>query len=216
MENFSQTFFVGGMVRDLLLGRRVTDIDIATAAHPGRIASILASHDIAADSSHRAFGVVTARAGNAEAEITTFRRDAYGDSRYPKVRFIKSPGQDAKRRDFTVNSLYLSLKTNSILDFHNGLGDIKSKTIRFIGAPDKRIAEDPLRMIRALRFASDLGFHLERKTFFGIKNNFSLLKKISHGRIASELERCKRPSSRKKINSALDSPEALDKYFLKP
>lgn len=213
VENFAQTFFVGGMVRDLLLKRSITDIDMATVAKPEQVIKILSSMKMDSTDANKKFGVITAKQKNLEIEIATFRKDLKGDARYHQVKFINNARQDSKRRDFTINSLYLSLKNNQILDFNKGLGDIKSKLVKFIGQPQKRIQEDPLRIIRALRFALVLNFKLEKETKATIKNNFDLIKTLTRTKIEREINKIKSSKQKNILQKVINSPKLLDKYF---
>lgn len=213
VENFPQTFFVGGMVRDLLLGRKLKDIDIATGATPDQIISMLKKGTIDYQNPNAKFGSVTARQGSLEVEITTLRKDLRSNSRYPKVKFIKSPKQDSQRRDFSINSLYLRAKDSKILDFHQGLGDLKSRRLKFIGNPKQRIKQDPLRIVRALRFALVLNFKLESKTKLAIKNNFALLQNLTQTKITKEIFKINSAGQRQILKSVLGKPKLLDKYF---
>ncbi len=213
VENFSSAYFVGGLVRDLLLMHTVSDIDLATAARPEQVASALRTAGIFADSKHKNFGVVIAQQGSLQAEITTFRNETYNGNRYPKVTFIQDIQHDSDRRDFTVNALYLQANSGQIEDFHNGLNDLAQKLLRFIGQPETRLYEDPLRIIRALRFSMTLGFDFEHETSRALKNNFHLIKKISRGRIESELKKISDKKILNCIEQVINNPETLDKFF---
>ncbi|MBI5530120.1 MAG: CCA tRNA nucleotidyltransferase [Candidatus Doudnabacteria bacterium] len=213
VENFSQTFFVGGAVRDLLLKKSVTDIDIATEASPDEVLKLLDAAGILHDDSYKNFGVIVAKQGSLKVEIATLRKDLKTAGRYPKTKFVKSAKIDSQRRDFTINALYLSLKTNEILDFHNGLIDLKSRVLRFIGKPEKRIAEDPLRIIRALRFSLVLNFKLEKKSFFALKKYFYSVKNLTLTRINKELEKISDKKIKLLLKSVLDNKKVLDKHF---
>lgn len=153
VDNFPQSFYVGGMVRDILLSKRVTDIDIATEAKPQSVVELLSADGISADVRYKNFGVIIAKQGSLKVEIATFRKDLPSQSRYPKIAFATSPKTDSQRRDFTINALYLSQKMSKVLDFYNGIADVKARRLKFIGNPQKRIKEDPLRIVRALRFS---------------------------------------------------------------
>jgi len=211
VDNFPQTFYVGGMVRDLLLGKKVTDIDIATQTTPPEIIKLLTDNNIACDGAYSRFGVVVAKKAGYKIEIATFRKDLPGKSRYPKISFVITPKQDSARRDFTVNALYLSPKNNSILDFHQGLKDLKLKKIKFIGNPEKRIKEDPLRIIRALRFAKTLNFKLEDKTKNAIEKNYFSIKTLTKTRIKNELDKVRNQKYKKTISDAVNKQILLDK-----
>ena len=210
VDNFPQTFYVGGMVRDLLLEKPITDIDIATEARPDQVAKILSAHNILADQIHKNFGVIIAKNGELSIEVATFRRDQYIKSRYPKIALVKTPKQDSQRRDFSINALYLSGKTNKILDFHSGLADLELKQLRFIGKPVSRIKQDPLRIVRALRFAKILNLKLESGTKKSIKNNFFLIKRLTQSKIRAELEKIKNAQQKKSVRKMLDEQNLLD------
>lgn len=188
-KNFGTTFFVGGMVRDLLLNKLVTDIDIATIAKPEEVAELLKANKIELDNTNSSFGVVIAKGHHGNVEITTLRQDSYDNSRYPKVDFISNPGVDSNRRDFTINALYLDLQSNQILDFHNGLQDLENKIIKFIGDAEQRIIEDPLRIVRAYRFQLALNFIFDAETKNAIQKLHSQLKNISVTRISNEINK---------------------------
>ncbi len=213
VENFSQTFFVGGMVRDSLLEKKITDIDISTEAKPDEVVQILKSANILIDQKYKNFGVIVAKQGNLQIEIATLRKDLKSTSRYTRVVFIKDVKKDSQRRDFTINSLYLSGLSGQIQDFHKGLNDLSNKTIRFIGSPVDRIKEDPLRILRALRFSLILDFKIEKKSLKAVKNNFNLLKNISKSKINSELNKITDKKLKQLLQNALDSEKMLDKQF---
>jgi tRNA nucleotidyltransferase/poly(A) polymerase len=204
VENFPQTFYVGGMVRDILMHLKVTDIDITTKAEPDEVVKILANAGVIADTKYKQFGVIVAKDKNYSVEIATFRKDTYSTGRYPKISFVKSAKIDSQRRDFTINALYLSSKSGKILDFHNGLKDLKLKNLKFISNPEKRIKEDPLRIIRALRFAQILNLKLDAATKNAIKNNFSLIKTLTESRAKNELAKIKNANQKKYIQKLID------------
>lgn len=220
VENFPQTFFVGGAVRDALLGRKIIDIDIATSATPPEVAVLLSKNKINFDDSYSQFGVIVAEQGSESVEIATFRKETYGSSRYPKIKYTANAKEDAPRRDFTINALYLQVKTNKILDFFGGRKDIKNRMIKFIGNPKKRIAEDPLRIARALRFCIMLDFKLEKQTKKQIKNNFNLIKSLTKSKLEKEIlklhaerDRALREKNIFILKKVINRPETLDKYF---
>src|SRR4029077_19310049 len=114
----------------------------------------------------------------------------YADFRHPsKVKFVSMPAHDANRRDFTMNALFFDPKINGVFDYVGGLKDLRAKKIRFVGDPHKRIVEDPLRMLRAVRFAATLGFAIPAKDFAAIKKSAQLIQKISGKRIKDELDK---------------------------
>lgn len=209
VENFSESYWVGGAVRDTLLSRNVIDIDLATSASPAQITFLLSQAGIKCDQSNAKFGVIKAQKGRLGVEITTFRKDSYGKSRYPKVSFIKSYKLDSKRRDFTINSLYLKEKEHVILDPNGGLKDIEQKLIRFVGNPNRRIEEDPLRIVRAIRFALLLNFKLESRTLKAINGNYEKIKNISGNKLNSEILKLQNKNSRAKLKKILRVKEYL-------
>ena len=213
MENFPETYFVGGTVRDILLKRKVEDIDIATSAKPEAVAEIFKNHFIDFNLGYKNLGVILALKENLIAAVATFRTEKYTGSRYPKITYIKEVKKDSERRDFTINSLYLSLKSNKILDFYEGVEDLKKKRIKFIGEAKEKINEDPLRIVRALRFALELNFKIENQSFLAIKNKLSQTKLITKSRLHFELEKIQNLENKKKLLLSLQDEKNLDKFF---
>lgn len=188
VKQFPKTYIIGGAVRNILLKEKVRDLDIATSAKPDQVEKLLKKNHIPHSSAHKKFGVIVARSSREQTiEIATFRAEVYGKSRFPKVTFIPTPKQDSLRRDFSINALYYSLEANAILDFHDGLDDILNKKIKFIGNAKKRILEDPLRIVRAYRFALQYNLSIDKKTETLLQTNKHLLKKISSARIKREI-----------------------------
>jgi tRNA nucleotidyltransferase (CCA-adding enzyme) len=213
VENFSQTFFVGGMIRDLLLEKEIIDVDIATEATPKKVLKLLRSNNVDTGVQGERFGIIVAKWKSYKIEIATLREDSYFGSRYPQTKFITDIRRDSTRRDFTINALYLQPTTGKIYDFHKGLEDLQKKTIRFIGTPVTRIMEDPLRSIRALRFALNLQFEFDAKTLRAIKECFPEIKKLTVARIESEINKIKLKKNKKIVLEVINNPLALDKYF---
>ena len=180
-KNFS-TYVVGGSVRDLLLDRTVKDWDLTTSAKPKEILSLLPDGHY-----NNQYGTVVAKVSNYLVEITTLRTEGkYNDFRHPqKVSWTKNIEEDLARRDFTINAIAFDGK--KIIDPFNGQKDLAKKTIRAVGNPEKRFSEDALRLMRAIRFASQLGFIVEEKTLAAVKKNASLIKNIAWERIRDEL-----------------------------
>ena len=179
-------YAVGGCVRDSLLGKTPNDWDITTSAKPEDMKSVFADfHCIDTGIKH---GTVTVVIDGEPLEITTFRLDGeYEDNRHPKsVTFTSDLGADLGRRDFTVNAMAYSKKTETV-DLFGGQNDLKNGIIRCVGDPDRRFNEDALRILRALRFASALDFEIEEKTAQSLLKNRALLGNISEERIAKEL-----------------------------
>jgi putative nucleotidyltransferase with HDIG domain len=177
-------YFAGGCVRDALLGVPPKDIDIATSASPGQVQGLF----------HRTipvgiqFGVVRVLASEMEFEVATFRSDGlYLDGRRPSEVRFSTPEEDAVRRDFTINGMFYDPFNGRVIDYVNGREDLSGKLIRAIGQPSKRFAEDRLRMLRAIRFASTLGFEMESATWLAIKAEALEIERVSPERIREEL-----------------------------
>lgn len=188
-ESKYEIYIVGGAVRDILMGRMVNDWDFTTNATPEQILEV-----IPGGLYNNQFGTVfTDNPDDPKNphEITTFRKEeGYSDTRHPdKITWGKTLEEDLSRRDFTINSLALEVKGKSqeIKDFYDGQKDIESKLIRAVGDPDERFSEDALRMMRAVRVSTQLGFTIEENTLEAIKKNASLINKISKERIKEEL-----------------------------
>ncbi|PZG32653.1 CCA tRNA nucleotidyltransferase [Listeria ivanovii] len=178
-----EAYFVGGSVRDYLLNRTISDVDIATSAFPEEVKTIFTStYDTGI-----AHGTVTVRENNEYYEVTTFRTEgAYEDYRRPsEVTFIRSLEEDLLRRDFTMNAIAM----DGDFDLHDpflGQISIRKKEIRAVGKASERFHEDALRMMRAIRFLSQLDFHLEKETEAALQNQIGLLKHTSVERITVE------------------------------
>lgn len=183
-KNKFDAFIVGGCLRDLLLNLEPKDYDIATSAKPDNVMSLF-NKTIPTGIKH---GTVTVVINNNNYEVTTFRTEGdYLDNRHPSsVDFVTDIREDLSRRDFTVNALAYNDKLG-LIDYFNGINDLKNKIIRCVGHADKRFKEDALRMLRAIRFSCQLGFKIENKTFEAIINNANLIKNISKERIRDEL-----------------------------
>ena len=177
-------FWVGGCVRDFLLGREPQDFDIATNAKPEQVEKLF-SKTIPVG---RKFGVMIVVEGGQQFQVATFRAETdYQDGRRPeKIEFANAEA-DASRRDFTVNGLFYDPLTQKTRDWVGGEKDLLAKIIRTIGAPEERFGEDHLRMLRAVRFAAQLGFEIEEKTFSVIHLLASKIKIISAERVRDEL-----------------------------
>ncbi|MCH5317696.1 MAG: CCA tRNA nucleotidyltransferase [Eubacterium sp.] len=187
-ENGYKAYAVGGCVRDFLLEKACDDVDIATSALPDEVERILNEKNIKVFETGLKHGTVTAVMDSENYEITTFRRDGdYKDSRRPEtVDFVTDIADDLSRRDFTVNAMAYN-HSEGVVDLFGGSDDLKNKIIRAVGDPDKRFNEDALRIMRALRFSSVLGFAIEENTKRAIFDNMYLLNNISAERIFSEL-----------------------------
>ena len=185
-------FWVGGCVRDFLLGRTPLDFDIATDAKPEQVEKLF-SKTIPVG---RKFGVMIVVEGGQQFQVATFRAEAdYQDGRRPeKIEFANAEA-DAARRDFTVNGLFYDPLTEKIHDWVGGEKDLRARIIRTIGLPAERFGEDHLRMLRAVRFAARLGFEIEAKTFAAIQTFAPKIKLISAERVRDELLKLFAPPS---------------------
>ena len=181
-----EAYAVGGCVRDVLLGRTPADWDITTSARPEEVKAVF-SHTIDTGIRH---GTVTVRLNRHNYEVTTYRIDGkYEDGRHPKdVSFTRSLSEDLKRRDFTINAMAYN-DVDGIVDLYGGQADLAAGIIRCVGDPMKRFSEDALRMLRAVRFAAQLSFHVEEETFSAAKRLAPTLSKVSAERIRVELEK---------------------------
>lgn len=182
-KNGHSLYIIGGTSRDLLLGKEPDDLDFVTDATPEEEKSFLPN----ALYHFAKFGSIHLKMNGKLVDITTFRVEGkYDDHRHPsKITFVRNIEEDYIRRDFTINAIYLD-KDYKIIDPAKGKEDLEDKLIRFIGNPLARIKEDPLRICRAERFASKLGFTLEKETFEAIKNNYSLLNELNPQKLIEE------------------------------
>ena len=182
--NGYEAFAVGGCVRDTLLLRVPGDWDITTSAKPEEVKALF-SHTIDTGIQH---GTVTVMKNHVGYEVTTYRIDGeYEDARHPKeVIFTANLVEDLKRRDFTINAMAYNDRAG-IVDEFDGIKDLEEKVIRCVGEPRERFSEDALRMLRAVRFAAQLGFSIDEKTKEAIKELAPTLAKVSKERIAVEL-----------------------------
>ena len=181
-----EAYFVGGSVRDMLLHKPISDVDIATSATPQEVKEIF-PHTVDVGIEHGTVMVIYHKEGY---EVTTFRtEEGYEDFRHPdKVTFVRSLEEDLKRRDFTINALAIGID-DQLMDFFDGIGDLERQCIRCVGDAKERFNEDALRMFRAVRFVGQLGFQVEEET----KNAISLLKmnlsKVAVERMKVEFEK---------------------------
>ena len=179
---------VGGPVRDAFLGRKSPDLDFTTSATPDETLAILKPHVDTHWDIGREFGTIGARMGNDTVEITTYRADQYDHvTRKPKVAFGTSLEDDLFRRDFTVNSMALRLPEKVFVDPHKGLQDLLDGVLRTPGKPQDSFGDDPLRMMRGARFASQLGFEIEPETFAAMQDMAASIEMISAERVQTEL-----------------------------
>lgn len=177
---------VGGCVRDLLLSRTPGDYDLCTSARPEQVMALF-ERTIPTGIQH---GTVTVLTGDGPVEVTTFRREGgYADGRHPDgVAFDVGLTQDLARRDFTINAMALGPE-GEVVDPFDGRDDLNAGIIRCVGEPDRRFAEDALRMLRAVRFAAQLGFVIEPETEKAIQRNAGRMSQVSGERIKAEMEK---------------------------
>lgn len=191
-------YFAGGCVRDELLGLDPSDYDVATDALPERVVTLFPR----ASEVGKSFGVVIVRLGQEMVEVATFRSDGpYSDARRPDSVRFSTPQEDAARRDFTVNALFLDPTGNAaegevvpgvqgrVIDYVNGRADLSAKILRAVGDPERRLAEDHLRALRAARLAAKLGFEVDEATRAAIRAQASELRGVSRERIGDEVRR---------------------------
>lgn len=226
-ERGHQAFFVGGCVRDLLLGRPPADYDVATDATPPEVMDIFpTTYAVGAQ-----FGVVLVplpgdknseipnkgavdaapTAKDHAVEVATFRSDiGYSDGRHPdQVLFSKSPREDVERRDFTINGLLLDPITEEVLDFVGGRADLAARVVRAIGDPERRFTEDKLRMLRAVRFAARLDYAIDPATFAAIQKLASGIGQVSQERVRDELTKMLTEGHAKRAFQLLDETGLL-------
>ena len=187
-SNGYEAYAVGGCVRDSISGTEPKDWDICTPALPEQTIKFFAGHNIIETGLQH--GTITLRINHKSFEVTTYRVDGvYTDNRRPdKVGFVNDLRTDLSRRDFTVNAMAYNPE-KGIIDFFGGVKDLNSGIIKCVGDPNKRFQEDALRIMRAMRFASVLGFEIENKTSQAMLENKNLLQNISAERISAELNK---------------------------
>jgi poly(A) polymerase len=180
-----QAFLVGGCVRDLLLGREPADFDVTTDAQPDRVLQLFPEGlPVGAQ-----FGVILVSRDHSKVEVATFRKDlGYTDGRHPDgVTYAATAQEDVSRRDFTINGLLMRHDSGEILDYVGGQADLNAQLIRAIGEPERRFAEDKLRMLRAIRFSARFGYRIEPRTFKAIRQHAHEIHVVSAERIHDEL-----------------------------
>ena len=192
-DNGFSLYMVGGTVRDYLMGLPLDDMDVVTDATPEDIKNFLPDASFV----FARFGSVSFKTEKkVKFDITTLREEkGYEDARHPdKIHFVKDLSIDVKRRDFTVNALYMNSNLE-VIDYVNGQEDLKNHTLRMVGNPDLRIKEDPLRIIRALRFSIDYKLDIENELDKAIRNNISLLEKLNIEKIRQDIRKIKNKDS---------------------
>jgi poly(A) polymerase len=185
-ENGHIAYFAGGCVRDIVRGETPKDFDIATDATPETVQKLFPrTYAVGAH-----FGVIIVLENGFQFEVATFRSDeAYIDGRHPSAVHFSSPEEDAKRRDFTINGMFYDPVAEEVIDFVGGRADIDAKLVRAIGDPAQRFAEDRLRMLRAVRFATALDYTIDNQTWDALVANATSINEISAERIRDELVR---------------------------
>lgn len=187
LNEAGEGFLVGGCLRDIAIGKRSKDFDFTTNLEYDKVAEIFKNYDT--KEVGKAFGIITVNVNDENYEIARYRKDVNANSHYDtKVEFVEKIEDDLGRRDFTFNAMAYNEK-RGLVDLFGGMEDIKNKTVKFIGDPDKRIMEDGLRILRAFRFASVLGFKLDNDTRDAISARRDELKTISAERIGMEFNK---------------------------
>jgi poly(A) polymerase len=179
-------YFAGGCVRDIVRSATPKDFDIATDAKPETVQQLFPrTYAVGAH-----FGVIIVLENDFQFEVATFRSDeAYIDGRHPSVVHFSSPEEDARRRDFTINGMFYDPVSEKVIDFVGGRADIDAKLVRAIGDPAQRFAEDRLRMLRAVRFATVLDYTIDKQTWDALVASATAINEISAERIRDELVR---------------------------
>ncbi len=206
-------YVVGGSIRDALLNREITDIDFATSLKPKTITEILNKENIKFIDVGIDHGTVTAIINERKFEITTFRNDIFTDGRHAQVSFSNSLEEDALRRDFTINAMYLD-KGGNLIDPKDGKTDLENRVVRFIGNPDERIKEDYLRILRYFRFLALFGdISPDAEVMKTIKANLDKLSVVSMERQWNELKSILSLTTPNNAISAMSEIGLLDVYF---
>jgi poly(A) polymerase len=185
-----ELWVVGGALRDEFLGRGHGDEDFATDARPDEVEAIALGLGLHVNVVGKRFGTIGVNLDGRWSEVTTFRGESYADgTRWPDVTFGSSIREDLARRDFTVNAFARNAVTGEVLDLYGGAADLRAGVIRAVGEPVERFREDPLRILRGVRFASQLGFEVETGTRAGMRATSELLATLSQERVTSELDK---------------------------
>ena len=209
--NGYQALLVGGCVRDLLLGREPADYDVTTDATPEQVVRLF-PESVAVGAQ---FGVILIPRDGRKVEVATFRSDVgYSDGRHPdRVVYSKTAQEDVQRRDFTINGLLMRHDTEEVLDFVGGQADLEAKVIRAIGEPDRRFAEDKLRMMRAVRFAARFGFEIAAATFRAIRRHVGEIHQVSPERLREELTKLLTEGAARRAFELLDETWLLQQVL---
>ena len=182
-EHNFHLYMIGSTSRDFLMKREIEDYDFVTDATPDEVLSFLDCN-----TTYKKFGTLSLKVNNKHCDIVTLRKESdYLDLRHPsKIEFIKDINEDYKRRDFTINAIYID-EDYKVKDVSkDGVNDLNNKILRFIGDPTKRIKEDPLRILRAKRFIVEYGLTPEKETLKALKENKDLISTIKEGKIIEE------------------------------
>ena len=208
-----QLWLVGGSLRDRLMGQAIVphDLDYATDALPDAVEELARTLGTSVTTVGKRFGTIGALVDGGWSEITTFRGDSYSDgTRWPDVQFGTSIDEDLARRDFTINALAENPLTGELLDHFGGREDVAARIIRAVGEPERRFREDPLRILRGLRFASQLDFAIEPTTHDGMAATAALLSTLSQERVTTELDKLLQGRNPERGLDALRTTGALD------
>lgn len=182
-EHNFHLYMIGSTSRDFLMKREIEDYDFVTDATPDEVLSFLDCN-----ATYKKFGTLSLKVNDKHCDIVTLRKESeYLDLRHPsKIEFIKDINEDYKRRDFTINAIYID-EDYKVKDVSkDGVSDLNNKILRFIGDPTKRIKEDPLRILRAKRFIVEYGLTPEKETLKALKENIDLISTIKEGKIIEE------------------------------
>lgn len=182
-------FIVGGAIRNTLLNYPITDIDLTSQELPDNIIKILKKNNINYNDKNKKFGTIIININNKNFEITSFRKDTYTNSRYPKIEFTPNITTDTKRRDFRLNAIYLD-KNQNLIDITNGITDIKNKNLIFIKSPLISITEDPIRILRYFRLISEYNLNnIDSDTLNICLNNFDKTFSLTKQKFKTEFEK---------------------------
>ena len=205
-----QAVFAGGCVRDRLLGLEPKDYDLATSATPAEVLDLFPkANEVGAH-----FGVVIAKQDGHHVEIATFRTDgSYKDGRRPCAVAFSTCEEDAKRRDFTINGLFENPETGEVIDHVGGRADLDAGLLRAIGDPQARFQEDSLRLMRAVRFSTTLGFEIEPQTLAAVRQSAHLLDRISPERIRDEFAKILRSPQRRRGVELLTETGLMERFL---
>lgn len=206
-ENGFRALFAGGCVRDMLLGVPSRDFDVATDARPQEVTALFPKTlGVGA-----AFGVVLVVTQGGPVEVATFRGDGpYLDGRHPSSVEFLGEREDAMRRDFTINAMFLDPETNDVVDYVGGQADLRARLVRAVGDPETRFFEDHLRLLRAVRFAARLDFALEPATFEAVRSLANNIVTVSAERIRDELTKMLTEGGARRAFELLDSTGLLE------